>query len=557
MDKKELAQKIGQLLNVPENKYDFSFHLFLKNIASSLTNNQALKIPELGVFQLKKEPPVRGEEFTNLPPDHILFVPFGITGEKKENSLYSIFEAPDSSKPSLDFDENVFSPSVDKPIIPIGEDVKKETADDAQNLISNKLTELVNNSEILDDFQIWKEYSSVLEDDKEDFGSELSGEDIKKNGLLEENEDESSELEEKIDKKSDDWGWGEELEKELILKEEISVDDEEPESTLPEVDENKLKAKMAELSGETHSQLIEEDDDKEEAETETAVEEDAEAEADAGEEADSEEDPFKALEQTIIDEQADPVSEKEIEELVDKNGISSITGSAESGKELSSTKVERFEKEREKSGEESFFAKYKKYLLTAGVIVLFAWLFWPSGGEPVKKMKTGSADKVAEKPAGEDIVASFDDEQKTEKKSADTKTENGKEINKTPDKTVNKKKPETKKPGNIKRNKNVKSDNKIPPRVNLPHSGVMYKELTGDRNVGGNIFYDGNEYMVQVSSWRNNIIAEKEVQRMRKNGFDAFVVKAFVKKFKRTFYRVRIGGFKSKREALDFKRRNL
>jgi cell division septation protein DedD len=85
----------------------------------------------------------------------------------------------------------------------------------------------------------------------------------------------------------------------------------------------------------------------------------------------------------------------------------------------------------------------------------------------------------------------------------------------------------------------------------------MYKELTGDRSVGGNIFYDGSEYMVQISSWRNNIIAEKEVQRMRKNGFDAFVVKAFVKKFKRTFYRVRIGGFKSKREALDFKKKNL
>ena len=67
-----------------------------------------------------------------------------------------------------------------------------------------------------------------------------------------------------------------------------------------------------------------------------------------------------------------------------------------------------------------------------------------------------------------------------------------------------------------------------------------------------NIYFDGKSYNFQVSSWRNQVKAEQEVQRLRRKGYDAFVVEVYLPQKGGTWFRVRIGDFKSEKEAEQF-----
>ena len=66
------------------------------------------------------------------------------------------------------------------------------------------------------------------------------------------------------------------------------------------------------------------------------------------------------------------------------------------------------------------------------------------------------------------------------------------------------------------------------------------------------IFRRGNEFNVQVSSWRSSLKANDEVKRLRAQGYDAFSVQAYLPSKGGTWHRVRIGGFKSIDEARNF-----
>ena len=83
------------------------------------------------------------------------------------------------------------------------------------------------------------------------------------------------------------------------------------------------------------------------------------------------------------------------------------------------------------------------------------------------------------------------------------------------------------------------------------HTG-MYRDITNDSQVANQIFYDGNEYTVQLSSWRTAAVAEGEVNRLRESGYDAFIYQLYLKSKNSTWNRVRIGYFKSVEEASQF-----
>ena len=63
------------------------------------------------------------------------------------------------------------------------------------------------------------------------------------------------------------------------------------------------------------------------------------------------------------------------------------------------------------------------------------------------------------------------------------------------------------------------------------------------------IFTDGSLYCFQVSSFRSKGRAEKEAERFRRMGANAFVVKVNLPNLSGTWYRVRIGYFNSLSEA--------
>lgn len=79
---------------------------------------------------------------------------------------------------------------------------------------------------------------------------------------------------------------------------------------------------------------------------------------------------------------------------------------------------------------------------------------------------------------------------------------------------------------------------------------------SGESRLRNMVFFDGKSYNFQISSWKNKALAEGEVNSLRKQGFNAFLVEAFLPDKGGTWYRIRIGSFNSEQEALEFKKKN-
>ncbi len=77
-----------------------------------------------------------------------------------------------------------------------------------------------------------------------------------------------------------------------------------------------------------------------------------------------------------------------------------------------------------------------------------------------------------------------------------------------------------------------------------------------NKTITNRIYFDGERYMVQSSSWKSKTIAEREVSKLRKRGFDAFIYKVYIPAKGSTWNRVRIGYFNSRNEAEEFLKKN-
>lgn len=108
-----------------------------------------------------------------------------------------------------------------------------------------------------------------------------------------------------------------------------------------------------------------------------------------------------------------------------------------------------------------------------------------------------------------------------------------------PNKTDDKPKPETK-----------KEPAKTPSTVNSSN----YNSNT-DKNVRGNIWSDGNLYVIQVSSWRTKSVADKEVAKLKAGGHNAFVYQIYIPSKRATYNRVRVGYFNSLQEAQEYSKK--
>lgn len=79
---------------------------------------------------------------------------------------------------------------------------------------------------------------------------------------------------------------------------------------------------------------------------------------------------------------------------------------------------------------------------------------------------------------------------------------------------------------------------------------------SGETRLSDMVFFDGKAFNFQISSWKNKLLAQSEVDRLRSLGYNAFLVEAYLPNKGGTWYRIRIGTFKSEQEALDFKKKN-
>ncbi|MFA6981140.1 MAG: SPOR domain-containing protein [Ignavibacteriaceae bacterium] len=82
-----------------------------------------------------------------------------------------------------------------------------------------------------------------------------------------------------------------------------------------------------------------------------------------------------------------------------------------------------------------------------------------------------------------------------------------------------------------------------------PTTPVETKKATLIRD---NIYLEGSTYVVQLSSWKSESIADQEVARLKRKGFKAYKTSAVVPQKGGTWYRVKVGGFSSAEEASRF-----
>jgi hypothetical protein len=93
------------------------------------------------------------------------------------------------------------------------------------------------------------------------------------------------------------------------------------------------------------------------------------------------------------------------------------------------------------------------------------------------------------------------------------------------------------------------------PDLKVPKKTEIEYNFENERIARGNIWTDGNKYCIQISSFRKKSVAESEVKRLKRAGHNAFVVEAYVAKFRRTYNRVRVGYFDSLDEARQYQRK--
>ncbi len=93
------------------------------------------------------------------------------------------------------------------------------------------------------------------------------------------------------------------------------------------------------------------------------------------------------------------------------------------------------------------------------------------------------------------------------------------------------------------------------PNIKVPVKPKIEYDVKNEKIARGNIWTDGNQYSIQVSSFRKKSVAQGEVDRLKRAGHNAFIVEAYVAKFRRTYNRVRIGYFDSLQEARQYQRK--
>ncbi len=84
----------------------------------------------------------------------------------------------------------------------------------------------------------------------------------------------------------------------------------------------------------------------------------------------------------------------------------------------------------------------------------------------------------------------------------------------------------------------------------------LYRDIPNDISITDRVYFDGNKYTVQISSWKSKSFAEHEVAKYRKMGHDAFVFSIYIKLKESVWNRVRIGYFDSQQEAEAFLKKN-
>jgi len=608
MTKEKLESKLAELLNVSSHEESATFLFFKKKIAEYLKIGEALKIDNLGVFQLKEqlEKLDKSKKKSSTAKNVLIFSAESDDNEKE--SLFLTLEIEPSKKDSTEFDESVFSIGIGKPTVPLSEKNGDESDGDFELSIDERISNLLSSSEKLENYDLWDDYL----DGKQTFASlidEVEEEDITD---LEDylNHDESTPNPNDFVELDEEELLAEFDDSELLIDDDLENDEESDEVKPEDLDESEEVIEQEEISEIVNEipesivedvsdpeiisdEKIEEILDEKPIETEELIS-DVENIAEDVKDEIIEESEIK-LHEEVIEPIVEEVSELDIED----HKTESKTEKPEEEAILFSNDPEFYKQNKEDDdmahpGMNNFKKGYSPTIMALiiaffivgaiGIYYLFfdnpTWLYdqneveitlsekhakeFEEAKKRVMAVNTNSNNDDSTISKNDDKVEANEDKpivnNGSKEKKNTKKNSFAKEIEK--DIKQNNKKSNTQK-SNIEKSTVPKVTTSKPKATSTKPKDVKKKVTETpkkastsktSREVNNNIFFDGTNYSVQISSWKQQRVAEQEVNRLKKKGYSAYVIKAYIPKFKANWHRVRIGKIATLKEAQSIKK---
>jgi cell division protein FtsN len=173
MDLKELQIKSAEVLGVSNSQRELAFETFIEKVSESLNEGITLKVPRIGFFQLKTD--------NKSSSKSIIFSPHSEDFTRETKNLYLTIDLAKKWKNSTEFDSNVFSIGVGKPLLPLTVEELPNTATSFAMLkksIEERAKELIAESDQIPNFDLFEDYykfNDAGEDQEKEINLTLSG----------------------------------------------------------------------------------------------------------------------------------------------------------------------------------------------------------------------------------------------------------------------------------------------------------------------------------------------------------------------------------------------
>ncbi len=534
MNKQSLIQKMAENLGVSRTQKDLAFKIFINKVTNILNYGEALKIPEIGIFQLKKGSKKKGrnKETAFNKSSRIIFSPTYNTGEEEKVSLFLTINVDEQNRASEILDEKIFSLGVGKPLIPIVDNGSYSAGDTSdiyfQKSIQARIAELLSQAEKLENFDLWDDYLSrqrltpsenvqpVPKDNSKfnELGNAIT--DLKRSEPAFKNDEIHENFEEESTK----------LNNKNIVNEESTEDNDNSETTNAAADNTESVSGEDEIEVPSEHGNIEvflEESENIELNENNIIEDINELNENMNDEISNSSEALKDVASysesalTGNDNLVDETGSEESLEAVNK--IEEIIEEENSGNNDTSPKSEKPEEDDIdiNYSKQTFWMLVIAFVLL-GVIGIYYFFISSNNSQPAKiAVKKEIVNKPDIKKANIQDKANLPVPEKIENQPAKPVVEE-----------------------NVSNDKNNK--------IAKPVKTVAGKDL----EVEDYIYFNGLNYSVQVSSWRKPENAKIEIGKLKKKGINASVVKADLGS-RGIWYRVRIKNIKSLKEAQSIK----
>jgi len=532
MKKEVLESKIAELLDIEDSDKSIVFSLFKDKIAKHLNIGEAIKINGLGIFQLKEQVSGLGKDKSIDSNKNISTLVFSPESKQSEDeSLFINFEIDGTVKDEAEFDPNVFQLGIGKTLatsVQMDDKGVEENEKSTVEIYEEKISKFIDESEKLKNFDLWEDYlkaketTNMLEEEPEIENTSLTEETTETSNVKEETLLEKDFVELDEDEVFDD----------LIEDNEFIQDDSlETFNEEIEIDNNLIDEIVEDDSEKVVNELI--NDDNELIDSEESVSEEVSEEIDEVYQENTDPDgPELEIDEPVDLEidipEVDNIEEIQEDDLLEKTEVLP--------KEESEPITEENEELEESTNVESepVISKQKKsrlpfyFLISAFIIVGAIGIYYLFFQKPAAKYEEQSTSEIqTELTPSKDITDELPNKNTEDVTLEDNKIVDDFENIKTSDAKVN--------PAEIKTNE----------------SETKKENVDEETEVAKNIYYDGFVYSVQVSSWKQRSVAQREMNKLNSKGLPAYLVKIYIPKFKGTWHRVRLGPYTTLIEARD------